>query len=247
MDYMNIPLMSTNKNMFLAECNIKAKKNVIIFGIKDLAELAYYYIVNDAQMFNVVAFTVSRDYYKNNTITMPDGKVFDVIIFEDIVNNYPPTDFSLFAPMTGVKMNNVRKSIYEAGKSLGYSFISYISSKATTFNNPIGENCFILEDNTIQPYTTIGNNVVLWSGNHIGHHGCINDHVFFTSHVVMSGHCHIQECAWVGVNATLRDGITIGKESLIAMGSVVTRNTEDGTFYMGFPAKKQTKTSIEVY
>jgi acetyltransferase-like isoleucine patch superfamily enzyme len=125
--------------------------------------------------------------------------------------------------------------------------ISYISSKATICGNSIGENCFILEDNTIQPFTTIGNNVVLWSGNHIGHHGIIEDHVFFTSHVVLSGHCRVKERAWFGVNATIRDYTTIGEGCLISMGALVTKSTEDNGFYMGSPAKKQEKTAIEVY
>jgi sugar O-acyltransferase (sialic acid O-acetyltransferase NeuD family) len=239
--------MFTNANMFLAECNHKAKPDVIIFGEKDLAELAYYYLTKDSEMFNVSAFTVSREYYKNSSITMPDGKVFDVVVFEDLPQTHSPDKFSLFAPMTGIKMNTARKSIYETGKALGYSFVSYISSKATTFDNTIGENCFILEDNTIQPYTTIGNNVVMWSGNHIGHHGRVGDHVFFTSHVVMSGHCDVQDRAWLGVNATLRDGIVVGEGSLIAMGSVVTKSTDENGFYMGFPAKKQEKSAIDVY
>ncbi len=33
----------------------------------------------------------------------------------------------------------------------------------------------LLEDNTIQPFVSIGN-VTLWSGNHIGHHSTIHDH-----------------------------------------------------------------------
>src|ERR1043165_1195159 len=104
-------------------------------------------------------------------------------------------------------MNRAREAIYEGIKTRGYRCISYVSSKATVCDNEIGENCFILEDNTIQPFTKIGNNVVLWSGNHIGHHGVIHDHVTFTSHVVMSGHCDIDRYTFLGVNATLRDGI----------------------------------------
>ena len=72
------------------------------------------------------------------------------------------------------------------GKKKGYDFYSYVSPKATVLTNKIGENCFILEDNTIQPFVEIGNNCVLWSGNHIGHHGKIDDHVFITSHCVVS-------------------------------------------------------------
>jgi hypothetical protein len=44
--------------------------------------------------------------------------------------------------MTGAKMNTLRKKIYEEGKTKGYEYISYISSKATVCNNKIGENCF---------------------------------------------------------------------------------------------------------
>ena len=45
------------------------------------------------------------------------------------------------------------EAIYREGKERGYSFISYVSSRATRFaGTPIGENCFILEDNTIQPF-----------------------------------------------------------------------------------------------
>ena len=88
--------------------------------------------------------------------------------------------------------------------------------------------------------------MVLWSGNHIGHHSVIEDHVFFTSHVVMSGHCRIKERAWIGVNSTLRDFITIGEGCLIGMGSLLTKSTDDDGFYLGSPAKKQAKTSMEV-
>lgn len=221
-------------------------KKVIIFGVKDLAELAHYYLTNDSD-YEVIAFTINKSYL-NSTIFTPKGSdtEYPVVEFETIEKIYPPTEYSLFAPMTGVNMNQSRKKIFEDGKSKGYRFISYISSKSTSFNNKIGENCFILEDNTLQPFTEIGNNVVMWSGNHIGHHGKIEDHVFFTSHVVLSGHCHVKERAWFGVNSSIRDGVTIGVGSLIAMGSLITKNVEDNSFYMGVPAKKQNKLPEEV-
>lgn len=222
-------------------------KKVIIFGVLDTAELAHYYLTNDSP-YVVEAFTVSREYLKDPEFK-PRGSLrsYPVVPFEDLESIYPPSEYFFFVPMTGVKMNTIRKKIYEEGKKKGYEFISYVSSKATTFGNEIGENCFILEDNTIQPFTSIGDNVVLWSGNHIGHHGRIDSHVFFTSHVVMSGHCHIKERAWIGVNATIRDFTTVGEGCLIAMGSLITKSTEDGSFYLGTPAKKQIKEAIEIY
>ena len=227
MDYMNTQPMFTNK--------------VVVFGTNDLAELAHYYLTNDSE-YEVVAFTVNKDYLKEITF-----KELPVVPFEELEKIYPPSEYLFFAPMTGVKMNNLRKKIYLEGKSKGYEYISYVSSKATSFNNEIGENCFILENNTLQPFTKIGNNVVLWSGNHIGHHGIIEDHVFFTSHVVLSGHCHVKERAWFGVNSTIRDGLTIGEGCLIGMGSLVTKSTDDDGLYIGTPAKKQVAPASKVY
>lgn len=218
-----------------------SKNKVVIFGNRDTAELAHYYLTNDSN-YEVVAFTVNQEYLTENTfLGLP------IVPFENLESIYPPSEYLFFAPMTGVKMNTIRKNIYEEGKKKGYEYISYVSSKATVCGNQIGENCFILEDNTLQPFTSIGNNVVMWSGNHIGHHGKIEDHVFFTSHIVLSGHCHVKERAWFGVNATIRDYTTIGEGSLIAMGSLITKNTDDNGFYMGSPAKKQEKSALEVY
>lgn len=208
-------------------------RKVIIFGIQDYSELAHYYLQHDSP-FEVVAFSVNEQY-------LPADKMFrglPVTPFEEIEMNYPPGEYSLFAPMSPKNMNQLREKVYIEIKGKGYEMISYVSSKATVFDNQIGDNCFILEDNTLQPFTNIGNNVVLWSGNHIGHHGIVKDHVTFTSHVVMSGHCVIEENAFLGVNATLRDGLTIGKGTLVAMAAAITKNTEEWSVYIGNPGKK---------
>jgi sugar O-acyltransferase (sialic acid O-acetyltransferase NeuD family) len=206
---------------------------VIIFGVQDFAQLAHYYLRNDSP-HEVIAFTVHERY-------LPAGGTFDglpVYPFETLPARFPPSEVKLFAPMSNQRMNRLRAGVYHEIKRQGYEMISYVSSRATRFDNPIGDNCFILEDNTLQPFTRIGNDVVLWSGNHIGHHGEIKDHVLFTSHVVMSGHCVIEPYCFVGVNATLRDGITLGEGTCVAMGALITKTTEPWGLYLGAPAKR---------
>jgi len=207
---------------------------VVIFGVADFASLGHFYLKHDTK-HEVVAFSV-------NAAHMPSEKSFEglpVVAFEEVDHKYPASDYSFFAPMSPRKMNRLREGIYNQLRAKRYQLISYVSSKATVWPGAqIGENCFILEDNTLQPYTPIGNNVVLWSGNHIGHHGMIDDHVSFTSHVVLSGHCIVEPFCFFGVNATIRDGLRIAEGSLIAMAAAVVENTEPWGVYKGSPAKK---------
>lgn len=216
-------------------------KKVIIFGTEQLAELANYYLekCSDDQ-YDIVSFTVHKQYKHNNTAFNKP-----LIAFENIETLYPPDEYYLFAPMTGKGLNKIREQVFNEGKIKGYTFISYVSKHATVLTENIGENCFILEDNTIQPFVKIGNNCVLWSGNHIGHHSIIHDHVFITSHVVISGNCVIESYCWFGVNATIRNNLTIKEGSLISMSACLTNNTEPYTIYMGVPAKTKGKSNEE--
>ena len=214
---------------------------IIIFGIQDFAELAHYYLENDSD-HEVVAFCVNKQY-------LPENRLFHklpIVAFEDVVKEYSPTEFKFFAPMSPQRMNRLREEVYHSIKAKGYELISYISRKATMFNNSIGDNCFILENNTIQPFTTIGNNVVLWSGNHIGHHCTIKDHIMFTSHVVLSGHCIVENYCTLGVNATIRDGLTIAEGTFVAMAASIIKNTEPWSLYKGNPAIKSEKSTKDL-
>ena len=213
---------------------------VIIFGIKDTAELANYYLKRDTD-HEVTGFTV------HHTI-IPKGAYFcgkPVVPWEEVENAFTPREHKLFIPMTGREMNKIREGLYWEGKSKGYQYISYVSPYATVCDNEIGENCFIQEDNTLQPFTKIGNNVVMWAGNHIGHHGIIHDHVFFTSHVVLSGHCTVGAFSWFGVNSTIRDQLTIGEGTFIAAGALITKDTTQWRGYLGSPAR-EVKDSLEL-
>ena len=204
---------------------------VVVFGTRDLASLAHFYLSRHTP-FTIVAFTVDGPY-------LPPEGTFEgkpVLPFETIEQEYVCSKFKFFAPIAD---NGDRARIYNAAKVKGYELISYVSPRATVLNSHIGDNCFILEDNTIQPFVVIGNNVVMWSGNHIGHHSIIHDHVFFTSHVVLSGHCTVGEHCFFGVNSTIRDGLTIAEGTTVAMGACVVKDTEPWGTYIGVPAKRK--------
>ena len=208
-------------------------KKLIIFGTGDIAQLAFYYFSNYSN-YEVVAFTVDQQYLLGH-----DFCNLPVIEFELLYEHYPPCEYFLFVAISYKKLNSIRKEKYIAAKKLGYRLASYISPHATILNNNmIGDNCFILENNTIQPYVSIGNNVTLWSGNHIGHHSVINDHTFIASHVVISGGVKIGEQCFIGVNSTVRDHINIGDRCIVGAGSILLSDAEPEGVYVGYATER---------
>lgn len=204
------------------------KKPLVIFGSGEIAQLAHYYFSTDSN-YEVVAFTVDAAY-----ISATEFCGLPVVPFEELANLYSPDSHEIFVALSYSKLNQLRKEKYLAAKALGYRIASYVSSHATVLNDGrIGDNCFILEDNTIQPFVTIGNNVTLWSGNHIGHHSTIHDHCFIASHVVISGGVDIGESCFIGVNATLRDHIKVGEKCVIGAGALLLADAEPEGVYIG--------------
>ena len=202
-------------------------KPLVIFGTGDIAELAHFYFTRAGR--NVAAFTVDGAYLKE-----PSFHGLPVLPFEEVATARPPAESDLFVAVSYAKLNGVRKEKYLAARAMGYHLPSYVSDKATVLNEGrIGDNCFILEDNTIQPFATIGNNVTLWSGNHIGHHSTIQDHCFLASHVVISGGVEVGEQSFVGVNVTVRDHVRIGPRCVLGAGALLLQDAEAEGVYMG--------------
>jgi sugar O-acyltransferase (sialic acid O-acetyltransferase NeuD family) len=199
---------------------------VVVFGASQWAALAHFYLTHDST-HEVVAFTIDRNY-----IVEGEYRGLPVIPFDEVEKHYPPGDFHLFIPLSFKKMNRLRAQKYDEARQRGYDLISYVSSKATTWPDfKCGQNCFIFEDNTIQPFVTIGNNVVMWSGNHIGHHTTIKDHVMITSHVVISGCCTIEENCFFGVNSSVRDETVVARDTLVGMDATIQKDTKEFEVY----------------
>lgn len=218
------------------------KKKVVIFGTGQIAQLANFYFTTDDHEVDIVAHVVDDSFFEESTFCdVPVVRVSDVVL------NYPPLDYFMFIAVSYADMNEFRKLKYVEMKGLGYQFVSYISSKVSYISQyPCGENCFILEDNTIQPFVEIGTNVTLWSGNHIGHHSVIADNVFISSHVVVSGNCRVEEGCFIGVNATLHNGITLANRTLVAAGAIITKSTCEEEVWLPQRSHLFKKSSTEI-
>jgi sugar O-acyltransferase (sialic acid O-acetyltransferase NeuD family) len=214
---------------------------LVIFGAGDIARLAHHYFTHDSP-HEVAGFVVDRAFRSGDEfLGLPFADA------EDVTQRFPPGEYAMFVAISYAHMNAVRADKYATMKAAGYQLLSYVSSRCSYLSaTPPGDNCFILEDNTIQPFVTIGNNVTLWSGNHIGHDSTIEDHCFITSHVVVSGHVRVGTRSFIGVNATLRNSITIAPQTLIGAGAIIMKDTKEKGVYMPERAKLFSKSSDEI-
>jgi sugar O-acyltransferase (sialic acid O-acetyltransferase NeuD family) len=214
---------------------------LVIFGAGDIARLAHYYFTRDSE-HEVAAFTVDEKYRQADTfLDLP------LVPFEEVGKRYPTDEYKMFVALSYARMNKLRAEKYYQAKENGYELVSYLSSRCSFLtDHPVGDNCFILEDNTIQPFVKIANNVTLWSGNHIGHDAVIEDHCFLASHIVVSGYVRIRNNCFIGVNATLRNSITIAPETLIGAGAVIMKDTVEQGVYLPERAKLFAKKSSEI-
>lgn len=194
----------------------------MIFGTGSFAECAHFYFTEDSD-HEVVAFTVDGSHVdREELMGLP------VVAFESVHEEYAPGEHSMFVAVGYAGVNRLRAQTCERAKEKGFELVSYVSSKATTWPGlEVGDNCFIFEDNTIQPFSRIGNDVVMWSGNHIGHHARLAANCFITSHVVISGGVQVGANAFIGVNSTIRDHVVIGARSVIGAGSLVLEDVPD--------------------
>jgi acetyltransferase-like isoleucine patch superfamily enzyme len=104
-------------------------------------------------------------------------------------------------------------------------------------NTKIGKGVFINFDCTFLDLggITIDDNVMLAPKVSLlseGHPVAVNDR-----HTLTTGGIHIKRNAWIGANATILQGVTIGENAVVAAGAVVSKDVAANTVVGGIPAR----------
>jgi sugar O-acyltransferase (sialic acid O-acetyltransferase NeuD family) len=205
---------------------------VIIFGNQLSASLAWYCLTHDSAM-RVAGFTVDA--------ARKDADQFEglpLVAFESLESTFPPQDYRLIIPVGFVQVNGVRRARYEQARDRGYTFASYVSSRASVWPDlVIGDNVLIYEHAIIQPFARIGSNCIIRSGAHVSHHCHLGDHVFVSAEVAFASSCRVGDQAILGVGAVVRDGLHIAERSFVGAGAVLLVNTKADALYVGNPAR----------
>jgi len=111
----------------------------------------------------------------------------------------------------------------------------------------IGDNCLIGSGSMLDGSVSIGSNVKIQSGVYLPHGTVVGENVFIGPYACITNDRYpaskrlspvvIGNGCIIGANSTLISGVRIGDNSVVAAGSVVTRNVPPSTVVLGVPAR----------
>lgn len=197
------------------------KKKLIVYGIGRFAEYVRYVFEEDS-LYSVIGFCIEKSFSNEEEF---DG--LPLYAYEDLEITFSTEEISLFI---AVGQNSLRRIFFERGLEKGFSYATYISSKADTWPNlVIGQNSFIGEGSVVQPFVSIGNNSIHF-GSRIGHHSLVMDHTLLSG-TTIGGNTKIGEGSYLGLNSTVQQNIHIGARNIIGMNVSIEDNTEENSVY----------------
>ncbi|MDR1453274.1 MAG: acetyltransferase [Candidatus Margulisbacteria bacterium] len=200
-------------------------KKVVIVGTDLFGELAYEYFSKDSSM-KVAGFAAEIPSIKKEQFGLP------VCPLDEIDKIFPPEEYFAFAAQAYGQLNYRRARLFQKLKKFGYHCATYQSAGARVWPNvQIGENCIILDNVIVQPFSKIGDNVFLMGSNYVGHGAEVKDHVYVAPHALILAGVEVGEHGFIGANSTIANGIKIAKDNYIGMGSLINKNTKENEVY----------------
>ena len=99
----------------------------------------------------------------------------------------------------------------------------------------IGSNACIARGALVD--TAIGRGTKIDNLVHIAHNVKIGEDCLIIAHAQIAGSVQIGDRCWLAPSCTINTGVSIGDDAMVALGSVVVRDVEPGTFVAGNPAR----------
>ena len=102
----------------------------------------------------------------------------------------------------------------------------------------IGAGCVIYPHGYVGLNASLGDFVFMLAGAVVNHDDVLEDRVVVCSGVTIAGSVHVEAGCYLGQACTVRQKLRVGRDSLVGMGAVVTKDIPPGAVMVGNPARK---------
>lgn len=178
-------------------------------------------------------------FFVDDNPAQPELNNHKVISYEEFIGLKAERKFITIA----IADSSIRKRLTERCVADGLNIFNMIAESSIILDNvDIGTGAVIC------PFTMVTSNVKIGVGFHaniysyVAHDCIIGDYVTFAPGVKCNGNVVIEDFAYIGTGAIIKQGrpgkpLRIGKGAVVGMGAVVTKNVADGAVVVGNPAK----------
>jgi len=101
----------------------------------------------------------------------------------------------------------------------------------------IGKNVSIQAFVSVGPNIKIGNFVQIYAQSLIGHNSTLEDYSYVANNACIGASVRLCQGAYLGTNCSLLENVSIGKWSIVGIGSVIIRDVDDYSKVVGNPAR----------
>jgi sugar O-acyltransferase (sialic acid O-acetyltransferase NeuD family) len=150
---------------------------------------------------------INEGYYFINTIYRIDGQQERIEMFETL--NIPDEQLAVFVHPTAYVAPNVK----------------------------LGPGTVIMPLVAVSSGTCFGKCCIVMVSATIGHNNLIGNHCHFAAQCCVGAYLNIQDGVHIGLNASIRENLTLGQFSTLGMGSILTKNMGTKEIWTGTPAK----------
>lgn len=170
---------------------------------------------------------------------------------QDSLNGYPILTYSDFLALEAINKfvilaianSAVRENLIEKCEADGIGILSVVADNAVILDEvEIGEGAILCHFTQLTSNIKIGKQFHANIYSYVAHDCVIGDYVTFAPGVRCNGNIHIEDHAYIGTGAIIKQGtpskpLVIGKGAVVGMGAVVTKDVPPGVTVIGNPAR----------
>lgn len=213
---------------------METMKKIAIIGSQDLAQQIAHLINTDNSNQKVIGFY--DDFIEKDTLVkgLPIlGKI------TSIEKDFSEHKFDELLIGIGYKHFGFRKKLFD-DLIPKIPFATFVHSSCIVDKTAkIGKGSVLYPASIIDQNVIIEDNVLVNLGCCISHDSIIGHHSYLSPRVAIAGKVNVGECCFIGINATIIDGISVVENTTIGAATNVVKNIEQNGVFVGNPAKRK--------